>query len=568
MRRVRTLPMAVLLAGTILLSACGTSVGTTEGQPQSGGTLLVSFKDDLKTLDPAIGYDTDSWSIERSIYNGLLDYKGFTTQLQPDIAAAMPVISPDGKTYTFKIRQGVKFSNGRTVTADDFKYSWERMLNPETAGPMTGGSFWGGVHGAQDFYSGTATSISGFKVIDPSTLEIDLDTPNQSFLNIIAMPFGFVIPKEAVAASGSDFAHKPVGTGPFVLDKWTPGQLIVLKKNAGYYGTKPYLNEVDVQIGVTPEVGYLRVQNNQLDISQPDLTIPSAQYIQLSSNPNWKNRILKTPNVDIYYLAMNVNMAPFNNKLVRQAFNYIVNKANLVKIVNGRATINNGIQAPPMPGFVPNYNPLGLDANGQNIQKAKDLLKQAGYDATHPLPAQDLVYQKSSSDWDRWAASIQQDFQQVGVTINLKGLAFNAFLDVTGKPNTVPLSLNAWIQDFPDPSDFIDPILTCAAADVTANGGNVAFFCDKDADKIADQARGDTNSANRLKLYQQFQDIVVTKDFPWVPLYSTQETSVAAPRVHGYQLHPVWPFVTTSIWVTGGAPSLAPASASASASAS
>jgi ABC-type transport system substrate-binding protein len=257
-------------------------------------------------------------------------------------------------------------------------------------------------------------------------------------------------------------------------------------------------------------------------------------------------------------------MKPFDNKLVRQAFEYVVNKANQIKILNGRGVVNNGIQAPPMPGYVANYNPLGLDANGQNIQKAKDLLTQAGYSASHPLPAQDLVYAKASADSDRLAASIQQDFQQVGVTLNLKGLAFNAFLDITGKPNATALSYNGWIQDFPDPSDFIDPILTCAAANVTANGGNVAFYCDKNADKLADQARGDTNSAERLKLYQQFQDIIVTQDFPWVPMYSTVETNVAAPRVHGYQLHPVWPFVATSIWVTGSAPSAAPASASAS----
>ena len=568
MKRLHSAAMAVLGVGTILLSACGNAATTTEGQPVSGGTLLTSFKDDLKTLDPAIGYDTDSWLIERAIYNGLLDYKGNTTQLQPDIAASMPGISPDGKTYTFKLRQGVKFSNGRTVTADDFKYSWERMLDPKTAGPMTSGPFWGSVHGAQDFFNGAATNVSGFKVIDASTIEIDLDTPNQSFLNIIAMPFGFVIPKEAVAAAGSDYAHKPVGTGPFLLDKWTPGQLIVLKKNPNYFGTKPYLDELDAQIGVTPEVGYLRLQNNQIDIVQPDVTIPSAQYIQLSANPSWKNRILKSPNVDIWYLAMNANMKPFDNKLVRQAFNYVVNKANQIKILNGRGVVNNGIQAPAMPGYVPNYNPLGLDANGQNIQKAKDLLKQAGYDASHPFPAQDLVYAKASADSDRLAASIQQDFQQVGVTLNLKGLAFNAFLDITGKPNATALSYNGWFQDFPDPSDFIDPILSCAAANVTANGGNVAFFCDQAADKLADQARGDTNSAERLKLYQQFQDVIVTQDFPWVPMYSTVQTAVAAPRVHGFQIHPVWLFVATGIWVTGGAPSLAPASASASASAS
>jgi len=182
--------IATTAAGVLLLTACGPSTETT-GQPVAGGTLTIAIKDDLKTLDPAVAYDTTGWSVERSIFNGLLDYKGFTTELVPDIAEAMPDITNGGKTYTFKIRKGVKFSNGREVTADDFKYSWERMLNPKTQGPMTGGPFWASVSGTADFYSGKSDHISGIKVVDPYTLEVDLDTPNQSFLNIIAMPFGF-----------------------------------------------------------------------------------------------------------------------------------------------------------------------------------------------------------------------------------------------------------------------------------------------------------------------------------------------------------------------------------------
>ena len=559
MKRRPTAWLAVMAAGTILLPACANNTPTGGETPTSGGTLTISFKDDLKTLDPAIGYDTDSWSIERQIYNGLLDYDGFTTNLKADIAEKMPVITNDGKTYTFKIRKGVKFSNGREVTADDFKYSWERMLDPKTNGPMTGGPFWGVLTGSADFFNGKATSTSGIKVVDPNTLEVDLDSPNQSFLNIVAMPFGFVVPKEAVAAAGTDFAHKPMGTGPFVLDKWTAGQLIVLKKNPTYFSTKPYLNEVDAQIGVTPEVAILRMQSGQMDLPQPDINIPSAQYVQLSADAKWKNRIVSTPNVDIWYLAMNPNMKPFDKVEVRKAFNYAINKGSQAKILAGRAVINNGIQAPPMPGYVPNYNPLGLDANGQNIQKAKDLLAQAGYGASKPFPPQTLVYTKANADADREAAAVQQDLAAIGVTINLQGLAFSAFLDVTGKPNTTALSYNGWIQDFPDPSDFIDPILTCSAANVTANGSNVAFYCNKTADALADKARGDTNATERLNLYKQFQDIVAGQDFPWVPMYSTVEANVSSTRVHGYHLHPVWPLIVTSIWVTGAA-----ASASAS----
>src|SRR5438270_9618831 len=106
----RTAILGVVGTATILLAACGTTGNNNSsgGSPVSGGTLTVSFKDDLKTMDPAIGYDTSTWSVERQIFNGLLDYKGFTTQLQPDIAAAMPTISSDGKTYTFKLKHGVK----------------------------------------------------------------------------------------------------------------------------------------------------------------------------------------------------------------------------------------------------------------------------------------------------------------------------------------------------------------------------------------------------------------------------------------------------------------------------
>ncbi|MHB8572996.1 MAG: ABC transporter substrate-binding protein [Candidatus Dormibacteria bacterium] len=554
----RVFALAALMA--VFVGACGGgNTSSTNGGPQNGGTLVVSWKDDFKTFDPAIGYDVDSWIAERAIFNGLLDYAPNSTKLVPDIAAAMPTISADGKKYTFKLRTGVKFSNGREVVAQDFKYSWERMLDPATSGPMTGGPFWGSITGANDFFNKKATSISGIKVIDTHTLEVDLDSANLSFLNVVAMPFGFVVPKEAVDAAGKDWPRKPVGTGPFKVDKYTAGQLLVLKRNDQFYNRRPYLDEIDFQIGVAPDVGYLRLNSGQVDLPNPDITIPSAQYIQLSNDPSTKTRIISQPNVDIWYLGMNVNMKPFTNPLVRKAFSMIVNKENLVKLLNGRAQPNNGIQAPPMPGFVPSYNPLNLDSNGQDLATAKSLLAQAGYDSKHPFPTLDLVFANASEDAVRLNTSIQQDFQAAGIKLNLKGLAFSAFLDVTGKPNTTALSFDGWIQDFPDPSDFIDPVLTCSTAQVKANGSNVSFYCNKNLDKLADQARGDTNVPERLQLYQQIQDIVASQDHPWAPLYSTVETNIAATRVHGYNIHPVWILTFNDIWVTGNAPQLQPA---------
>ena len=536
-----------IVAALVLLSACSTANQVSSTKPVSGGTLIVTYKDDPRTTDPAIGYDVTSYAIEHAVYNGLLTYKGASTAVVPDIAEAMPSITNGGKRYTFKLRHGVKFSNDREVTADDFKYSWERMLNPTTQGPMTGGPFWSGVTGAQDFFNGKANQVSGIKVIDRYTLEVDLDAANQSFLNVLAMEFAAVVPKEAVAAEGQDFARKPVGTGPFVFDRWVPGQILILKRNATYFGKAPYINEIDVQLGVDDQLGYLRLQNGQADVVDPGNNIPSAQYIQLSSNPAFKDRILRQTSGDLWFLAMDVNLSPFDKQAVRQAFNEIVNKQNLVKVLNGRATINNGLYPPIVPGYVPNYNPLGLDSKGQNLSKARALLAQAGYGPSHPFPAQDLVYPKLNQDWDNLAASIQQDFQQAGVTLNLKGLSFPAYLDSIGKPTT-PLSFIQWIMDFPDPSDFYDPLLSCATAIV--NGSNPSFFCDKQTDALADQARGDTNRSERLKLYQQMQNVVIGKDYPWLPLFSSVSTSISSTRVHDYGVSPVWPLDVTGLWLS------------------
>jgi ABC-type transport system substrate-binding protein len=314
---------------------------------------------------------------------------------------------------------------------------------------------------------------------------------------------------------------------------------------------------VDFDIGVAPEVGYLRLEYGQTDLPNPDVTMPSAQYLKLSADPRWARVLQNQTNVDIWYLAMNVHMAPFTNKLVREAFNMIVNKANQVRVLNGRGVINNGIQAPTMPGFQDQstYNPLSLDQNGQNLTMAKQLLAQAGYSSKHPFPKVALVYPKSSDTADQLAASVQQDFASAGVNLTLQGLAFASYLDVVGKPKTTALSYGGWIQDFPDPSDFVDPILSCSAANVTANGSNQSFYCSKQVDQLADQARGDNNKTERTQLYKQIQDIVVTQDFPWVPMYTDVQTNVAAPRVHGYHISPVWLLTFNNIWVTGPAPS-------------
>ena len=201
-------------------------------EPQKGGAITVVYKDDLATLDPAIGYDWTNWPTIKMVFDGLLDYDD-TTNIMPRLAESMPEVSDDGTVYTFKLRQGVKFQNGREFTADDVVYTITRVLDPKTGSP--GAGFYVGIKGAQDFIDGKATSVEGIKALDQYTVQFTLSQPDVTFLNKMALNFAFIVPKEEVEKAGENFGHVPVGTGPFKLTEWQPGQYLAFERNPDYF---------------------------------------------------------------------------------------------------------------------------------------------------------------------------------------------------------------------------------------------------------------------------------------------------------------------------------------------
>ena len=173
-------------------------------QTYASGSMVVSYKDDVSTLDPAIGYDWQNWSMIKSLFDGLMDYEPGTTNLTPDLAESYTV-SDDGMTYTFKLRKGVKFHNGRELVAGDIKYSIERAVNPETQSP--GGGFFWSIDGFDAMASGGASELSGITTPDDHTVVIKLSQPDATFLHVVAINFSFAVPKEEVEKYGQDLAH-------------------------------------------------------------------------------------------------------------------------------------------------------------------------------------------------------------------------------------------------------------------------------------------------------------------------------------------------------------------------
>jgi peptide/nickel transport system substrate-binding protein len=203
---------------TVALSHGGPALAQEGG---FGGQMVVTYKDDISTFDPAIGYDWQNWSMIKSLFDGLMDYKPGTTELIPDLAESY-TISEDGLVYTFKLRPGVKFHNGRDLTATDIKYSIERSVNPETQSPGQG-FFWQ-IKGFDEMASGGAQELSGITTPDDGTVVIELSQPDATFLQIVAINFAFAVPREEVEKYGLDFGRNPVGTGAYKMTEWSLGQ--------------------------------------------------------------------------------------------------------------------------------------------------------------------------------------------------------------------------------------------------------------------------------------------------------------------------------------------------------
>ncbi|NRA89157.1 MAG: ABC transporter substrate-binding protein, partial [Rhizobiales bacterium] len=322
-----------------------------------GGSIVVTYKDDVSTLDPAIGYDWQNWSMIKSLFGSLLDYKPGTTDLVNDLAESYE-ISSDGLVYTFKIRHGVKFHNGREMVAGDIKYSLDRVSHPKTLSP--GAGFFASIKGFDAVSGGSADKLSGVVVLDDYTIEITLSRPDATFLHVMAMNFASVVPKEAVEEFGEDFGTNPVGTGAYKMTNWTRGQYVIFEANKSYYNSNlPYLDKITFEVGQEPIVALLRLERGEVDIAGDG--IPPAKFLAVKNDPKYKDQIVEGDQLHTGYITLNVKMKPFDNILVRKAVAMAVNKQRIIRMINGRAVAANQPLPPLMPGWDENYKGQEFD---------------------------------------------------------------------------------------------------------------------------------------------------------------------------------------------------------------
>lgn len=523
--------MKKFLTSTVAVSALALMLGMTSARAEHavdpnakpGGAITITYKDDVATLDPAIGYDWQNWSMIKSLFDGLMDYEPGTTNLRPDLAESYE-IAPDGKTFTFKLRQGVKFHNGREMTADDVKYSLDRVTNPKTQSP--GAGFFGSIKGHEDVTAGKAESLAGVTVVDPYTIKFELTRPDATFLHVMAINFSYVVPKEEVEKYGADFGKHPVGTGAFKFAEWTLGQRVVFERNPDYWHKGlPHLDKVTFEIGQEPIVALLRLQKGEIDVLGD--VIPPAKFQEVMADPEQKARVVEGGQLHTGYITMNTTMAPFDNVKVRQAVNMAINKDRIVQLINNRGVPANQPLPPSMPGYDKEFKGYPYD-----VAKAKALLAEAG----HPDGFDTQLFAMNTDPNPRIAQAIQQDLAAVGIKASIQSLAQANVIAAGGDKAGAPMIWSggmAWIADFPDPSNFYGPILSCAGA--VPGGWNWSWYCNKDldakaaeADSIVDPAK----SAERARMWSAIYGKIM-EDAPWVPVFNEQRFTMKSARMGG-----------------------------------
>ena len=440
--------------------------------------------------------------------------------MQPDIARTWD-ISTDGKTYTFHLRQDVKFQDGKTVTANDFKYSWERALNPATQS-LTAGTYLNDIVGASDVLSGKTTQLSGVVVLNDYTLEVNITTPIPYFLYKMAYPTAFVV-DQANVQTGSNWWQHPNGTGPFKLKQWQTDQLLILERNDNYYGEKAKLNQVVFKL----------FNGNPIQLYQTgdiDVTGVGSAYMGLVTDPtNSVSKELATfPELSFSYLGFNTTEPPFDDVKVRQAFSYAVDKNRVLTLtVNNIVPIANGILPPDMPGYNVNLQGISFD-----VQKAKQLIAESKYGDVSKLPPIVLTTGGWGNDISGLDGGVIAEWQRnLGVQVTVRQLEPEVYSYMLNQEKDEIYEFG-WIADYPDPQDFLDVLFH------TGNQNNIGGYSNVQLDSLLEQAATEPDATTRFKMYQDAEQIIV-QDAAVLPLYFGRNYVLIKPYVQGYTLSPL-----------------------------
>lgn len=492
--------------------------------PSTGGKTILRLPgiSDPRTLDPAQVNDVTAGEFVAEIFSGLVALDE-NLKVVPDIAERWEV-SEDRKTYTFYLRKEVKFHDGRPVTAQDFKYSIERVANPATRSP-TAENYLGDIVGVKEKLNRKASEVSGVQVVDDYTLKITIDAPKSYFLAKLTFPTAYVVDKNNVERGGRTWTDKPNGTGPFKLKEYVRAQRIILAKNENYYGEiKPKVDEVHFILSG----GSAMTMYENGDLESVYVTIADIERVSDPNSPLNK-QLYVGPALTTGFIVFNTRKPPFDDPKVRQAFAYAIDRQKVVDVVYRKMPIVAKTILPPgMPGYSEPDKPITYDP-----AKAKQLLAESKYAGKLPSITWTTIGGGGSA-----AQSVQVIVgmlkENLGAQISIQQTDDASFFNTIDDPATNPYQMFdvGWQADYVDPQNFLDILFRSTSMQ------NWASYSNPEVDKLLDQAAVESNNEVRFKLYHQVEQMIL-EDAPVIPLSHSREYWLTKPYVKGMIYPPI-----------------------------
>lgn len=460
-----------------------------------------------RTLDPIYVSDHATANTVVNLYNGLTMF-GPDARVMPALAVGWE-LSADSRTYTFTLRKGVKFHNGREMVAEDVKYSLERINHPRLKSPHR----WllEMVDGAAEFAAGRANGIRGIRTLGQYQVAITLTQPFNPFLQNLAYTGAMIVPREA--AERPDFAQRPVGTGAFRLDSYRPGEGLTLVAFPEYWEGRPFLDRVEVQFrGDSDSVDEARA--GQIDV----MTAP-AEMLQDSVLGRY---VKQSPSLALQYVAINTHKPYLKDRRIRQALNLAVDQARIAATYGGRARPNAG----PLPKGMLGYDE-SLKGYRYDSVAARRLLQEAG-----GLRQRLRLLCRKGKDPEYRAQLIQSMLGEIGVQVEILALQGREYHE-TSDSMEIDLLMIGWIGDTGDPDNWLQPLFHSRSS---IESGNRSQLQNAEVDRLLEEGQRTISPARRQVVYQRLQEILI-EEAPWIFLCQTDETLFAQPWVKGLEPH-------------------------------
>jgi peptide/nickel transport system substrate-binding protein len=446
-----------------------------------GGRLVVVFHAAGNSNDPAIAQTGAGWdSICNLTYASLYAYSD-TNDPQPDCALDLPQISADGLTYTIPLREGVMFHNDREVTADDYVYAWDRVLDPATG--SWAASYLYPIQGAKERYEDGAATVTGLKALNPRTIQVTLVKPDVTFLYALTQPFMAPVPKEEVDKYGTDFQSHVVGNGPFKLTTYDPsGKTMLFDRHDGYHWHGlPYVDQVEYRWGVNPGVQIRQLSKSQADVLADGLD--PLNLAKMRSDPKLKNQIVEQPLFAQRWVSLDQSRQRlFQDPRVRQALNYATDRHALTR-VTGDTAVTFGAPFPKdLPGFPRTFKPYAYDP-----EKAKALLAEAGV----IRPTFEFWLRSDRSDELRLGQILQQQWAAVGISAKIRGAANSEALEQLTIENECDAWFSRYDGAYPTMLDLVGQYYE------TDGASNFTHYSNPQIDELTAKARQTTEEVAR-----------------------------------------------------------------------